>query len=452
MQNIYGNGELIKCKLEPTRYIDTQLVISLQGQKRITDMLYQKYIPSLDTGAAKDVMMFILARTFVYNKVKEIISINQISKGVYTKRKDGTNDMVTRGTGLSRSTIFKALRLLENRGYITREENRYSHTGSQLANIYGINIKFFNDEIIKNNKESNMRHKKKKTTTPEERIAANEKLMEAIPDDFKPQVKLTEGNENDLNEGSQGVSSIGRGGLVDDYPITTSINILEIDNHSKENISNSTNCRDVKGFKKYYELKFKEYFPGRFIPFSQKQHGQVKSLFSKVTQIEDLKIAQFLDYCFSNWDYIVKNKLGFLETHSKSDLPDSADINILLKFTNKFLEGYMETEEDFTPKFGDPIEFRIKELMKQGSSFAVASKRAVYEHESRQARKEGLESKIDQIESTAEIEKMEIAMKYKNHLESLQRENDKLKQELAKEKNKDILKFSLNNVSIEDLD
>jgi hypothetical protein len=446
MKNIYGNGKLAKTTPAPNRYIDTQLTIDLQSQKRIKDMLDQKYLLALDNRAAKDVLTFIIARTFSFNKVKEIISISQIADGVYAKRGDGTNDMICRGTGLSRSSIFRALKLLENRGYITREENRYSHTGSQLANTYGVNIAFFNNEISKFYKENKVKSKKPKST-PGERVSNNPKLNEALPEDFQS----PKTSNNDDNEGLQRVSWVTQEGVMGDYPITTSINILEINNHSKENISNFSNCISLPEYKKLYELKYKQYFPGKFVSFTNKQHGQHKHYFDKLSSIDYLNIPEFLDYCFSNWDYIVKNKLGFLENHSKSDLPSSANINILLKFIPKFLEGFRETEEEFTPKYGDALQFRIKQLTRQGYSVDLATKTAVAEHEYAKDKKQGLDAKIEQVENMNEEKLVQVSMAYKQEIDKLKREKEKLELELKKEKNKDVLNFNMNSLRADEI-
>lgn len=437
MQHTYGNGKLIKTTLTNTNeYITDQEKIEFPDQKRIYDMLYSKYIHEL-SAKAQSVLMFILGRTFTFNKVKEAIKIDDIEHGVFSK-----GEIITAGTGLSRRTIERALKELTDYGIITNQRRMYR--GSYTWSIFGINIQFFNEKIMESRKEKKEMAKKK--TTPAERLAEKKKLNEQLPEEYKIKEQLKE----DEDRGFYPPSGLTHPPVTSDVTITT--NKLELYNHSKENISNFSNCRDLPNFKKLYQSKFKEYFPGKFIPFTQQQHGQLKHYFSKLVEIDDLDVSEFLDYCFAEWNYIVKNKLAFLEKHSESDLPNSAEINILLKFLNKFLEGFREQEDEFTPKYGDELQFRIKQLTKQGYSVDLATKTAVYEMEYRKDKKDSLESKIEQNEIKHEEQNAKIAMAYQQELDKLRKEKEELELKLKKEKNKDVLGFNMNNISIDDVE
>jgi len=83
------------------------------------------------TGAELKCLLYVIDRTFGFNKRSDRISLRQFSEGI--TRKDGTR--LDRGTGLSRSAVKKALRGLIQKGLVGRERNR-SRRGDRDASTY----------------------------------------------------------------------------------------------------------------------------------------------------------------------------------------------------------------------------------------------------------------------------------------------------------------------------
>jgi len=85
------------------------------------------------TGAELKCLLYIVDRTFGFNKVSDRISLRQFSEGI--TKKDGAR--LDRGTGLSRSGVKKALRGLIAKGLVRRKRNRSRH-GDRDSSTYGL--------------------------------------------------------------------------------------------------------------------------------------------------------------------------------------------------------------------------------------------------------------------------------------------------------------------------
>jgi hypothetical protein len=83
------------------------------------------------TGAELKCLLYVVDRTFGFNKVSDRVSLRQFSEGI--TRKDGTR--LDRGTGLSRSAVKKALRGLIEKGLVGRKHNR-SRQGDRDSSTY----------------------------------------------------------------------------------------------------------------------------------------------------------------------------------------------------------------------------------------------------------------------------------------------------------------------------
>ena len=84
----------------------------------VPDELFDEQLPDL-SGAELKVLLYIIRRTFGFKKDSDTISLNQICKGIVTR--DGR--VLDRGTGLNKDTVTKAIKSLEEGGYILREHN-----------------------------------------------------------------------------------------------------------------------------------------------------------------------------------------------------------------------------------------------------------------------------------------------------------------------------------------
>lgn len=81
------------------------------------------------SGSEQKVLDYILRRTYGFQKIKDAISISQLKNGI-TKR---TGEKIDNGTGLKQdSTILKALKSLEKKGFIISEKRKNKTTTYKL--------------------------------------------------------------------------------------------------------------------------------------------------------------------------------------------------------------------------------------------------------------------------------------------------------------------------------
>jgi phage replication O-like protein O len=88
------------------------------------------------SGSEFKVLLYIVRRTFGFKKLEDDISLNQIIGGIKTK--DGR--MLDRGTGLSRDSVTKAIRSLEEKGIIVRGR-RFSEEKGDQPTTYALRFK-----------------------------------------------------------------------------------------------------------------------------------------------------------------------------------------------------------------------------------------------------------------------------------------------------------------------
>jgi DNA-binding MarR family transcriptional regulator len=100
----------------------------------VPDELFDEQLPDL-SGAELKVLLYIIRRTFGFKKDSDTISLNQICKGIVTR--DGR--VLDRGTGLNKDTVTKAIKSLEEGGYILREHNSSPERGFE-ATTYALNF------------------------------------------------------------------------------------------------------------------------------------------------------------------------------------------------------------------------------------------------------------------------------------------------------------------------
>ena len=88
------------------------------------------------SGAELKVLLYIARRTYGFGKDNDRISLSQLADGI-TKR-DGS--VLDRGTGISRSSVARALNTLETMGIVLRQSN-LADTGKEFdENTYSINL------------------------------------------------------------------------------------------------------------------------------------------------------------------------------------------------------------------------------------------------------------------------------------------------------------------------
>ncbi len=97
----------------------------------IPDALFDELLPDF-SGAELKVLLYIMRRTMGFKKDSDAISLSQICGGI-TKRDGQTLD---RGTGLSRSSAFAAIRSLEAWGMIVGVRNQSQERGLEATTYH----------------------------------------------------------------------------------------------------------------------------------------------------------------------------------------------------------------------------------------------------------------------------------------------------------------------------
>jgi hypothetical protein len=141
---IYGNNAMIIVpQNKKNDFILSQKTMTLVEQKHIMDMLWCKYLSML-SGSEYKILFFILARTFGFNKLIEIINIKSIKNGFASKE----GDLIQYGTNLSVRTIKRAIKSLVKKHYIIQYSRSSMRDGRRLASAYSINLTYFNAQVL----------------------------------------------------------------------------------------------------------------------------------------------------------------------------------------------------------------------------------------------------------------------------------------------------------------
>jgi len=86
------------------------------------------------TGAEAKVVMYIIRRTFGFKKHQDNISLKQMVSGIITRE----GKVLDHGTGLSKDSVSRAVKSLEELGAIVRNRNRSREKGDQPT-TYSLN-------------------------------------------------------------------------------------------------------------------------------------------------------------------------------------------------------------------------------------------------------------------------------------------------------------------------
>ena len=85
------------------------------------------------SGSEQKVLDYILRRTYGFQRTEDKISLSQIKKGIRKK----TGEQLDKGAGLKQdSTILKALRSLENKGFVEMVKRQNKTTLYRLKLLY----------------------------------------------------------------------------------------------------------------------------------------------------------------------------------------------------------------------------------------------------------------------------------------------------------------------------
>lgn len=100
----------------------------------IPDVILDELLPDL-SGAELKVLLYIIRRTYGFQKIADAISVSQMAEGI--KKLDGT--ILDRGTGLSRISVIRAVGQLVGRGLIIKVRN-YDERRGDMANSYTMTL------------------------------------------------------------------------------------------------------------------------------------------------------------------------------------------------------------------------------------------------------------------------------------------------------------------------
>ena len=104
------------------------------------DEIFDVWLPELTLSELR-VLLYIVRRTFGFRKDADAISLSQLTKGITKK----TGEVLDRGTGLSRPSVFKAVQRLEEKGLIEVRRD-LADDGVNEINIYSLR---FREEVGK---------------------------------------------------------------------------------------------------------------------------------------------------------------------------------------------------------------------------------------------------------------------------------------------------------------
>ena len=108
---------------------------------QVPDELFDELMAHL-SGAELKVLLYIIRRTFGFKKDSDTISLNQICKGITTKR----GEVLDRGTGLSQNAVLHALKGLIAKKAIVAKRNSSLEKGHEPT-TYSLNIIPFRNDF-----------------------------------------------------------------------------------------------------------------------------------------------------------------------------------------------------------------------------------------------------------------------------------------------------------------
>ena len=99
------------------------------------DEIFDVWLPELSLSELR-VLLYIVRRTFGFRKDADAISLSQLTKGITKKN----GEILDRGTGLSRPSVFKAVQSLEEKGLIEVRRD-LAEDGVNEINIYALRFR-----------------------------------------------------------------------------------------------------------------------------------------------------------------------------------------------------------------------------------------------------------------------------------------------------------------------
>ena len=99
------------------------------------DDLFDLFLPDLKLGELK-VLLYVIRRTFGFNKLHDNISMKQICFGI--QKKNG--EQLDRGTGLTRKSVIMAIKSLEKK-WLIEVDRAKTKVGDNHINSYSLRFR-----------------------------------------------------------------------------------------------------------------------------------------------------------------------------------------------------------------------------------------------------------------------------------------------------------------------
>lgn len=152
----------------------------IPNSTQIPDIILDHWMCNL-SGAELKVVLYIARRTFGFGKESDNVSLNQIANGI--KKRDGI--MLDCGTGLSISSVARALKSLEEQNILIRKTN-INEKNEHDENTYSLNLNW-SSEVLPNSEnlppKSTVGYSQNRSTrTPkiEGRVLPNSETQETV--------------------------------------------------------------------------------------------------------------------------------------------------------------------------------------------------------------------------------------------------------------------------------
>ena len=104
--------------------------LRIPNTTQVPNVILDHYMAEL-SGAELKVLLYVVRRTFGFQKEADSISLSQLVSGITTR--DGR--VLDKGTGLSRRAVIAALKELEDRGLVKADRVQNDTSGNQ-TNVY----------------------------------------------------------------------------------------------------------------------------------------------------------------------------------------------------------------------------------------------------------------------------------------------------------------------------
>jgi phage replication O-like protein O len=114
----------------------------IPNSTQIPDVILDQWMADL-SGAELKVVLYVARRTFGFGKTSDNISLSQIANGI--KKRDGV--ILDRGTGLSVSSVARAIKTLEEQNILIRRVN-INDKNEHDENTYSLNLNWPGEVLL----------------------------------------------------------------------------------------------------------------------------------------------------------------------------------------------------------------------------------------------------------------------------------------------------------------